>query len=203
MNTFSIFLLYLRPMKNQHKQQGSAHLVIILILAIALVGALGYIFWQNIVVKKPSDSTAQTTHSTATSSTTPKTSLTSDSVKTTVSAFYAKYLTAFKHTNDPNYPGEDPDSAGMKAAVAQYGTANFVSFYDNFKYTYDPVLCAQNYPTTGPDVTNVDIVSNKAKVTVTQDFSSPGATPNPKTLTVNVSDVNGPKIDSITCPSLQ
>ncbi len=33
--------------KNSHNQNGSAHVVIIIILVVALIGALGFIFWQN------------------------------------------------------------------------------------------------------------------------------------------------------------
>lgn len=39
-------------MKNKHSQAGSAHLIIIIILAIALIGALGFVFWQNVIQKK-------------------------------------------------------------------------------------------------------------------------------------------------------
>jgi lipopolysaccharide export LptBFGC system permease protein LptF len=35
-----------------NRQQGSAHIIIVAVLAVALVGALGYIFWSNILQPK-------------------------------------------------------------------------------------------------------------------------------------------------------
>lgn len=34
------------------KQEGSAHIIVIVVLIVALMGALGYIFWQNVSQKK-------------------------------------------------------------------------------------------------------------------------------------------------------
>lgn len=42
--------------KNSHKQIGSAHIVIVVVLVILLVGALGFIFWQNYMVKNTQQS---------------------------------------------------------------------------------------------------------------------------------------------------
>lgn len=55
-----------------NKQKGSAHVIAIVVLVIALLGALGFIFWQNFInkpaakteVKQSSKSTADTTKST-------------------------------------------------------------------------------------------------------------------------------------------
>jgi len=38
--------------KKQNIQSGSAHLIIIIILALALIGALGFVFWQNFMQPK-------------------------------------------------------------------------------------------------------------------------------------------------------
>lgn len=40
--------------KNSSSQKGSAHVIIIVVLIVALVGTLGFIFWQNFIDKKPS-----------------------------------------------------------------------------------------------------------------------------------------------------
>ncbi|MBC7943476.1 hypothetical protein H7X68_03195 [Candidatus Saccharibacteria bacterium] len=47
---------------NTNKQQGSAHLVIVVILVLALLGSLGFIFWQNVIKKDvvSSDKTGST-----------------------------------------------------------------------------------------------------------------------------------------------
>ena len=62
-------------MKQQKTQSGFAHLAIIIVLAVALVGTLGFVFWQNFMQKKDSDtSKANTTTSTSkTTTTTPTT----------------------------------------------------------------------------------------------------------------------------------
>lgn len=54
-------------MKSRHSQAGSAHLVIIIVLAVALIGVLGFVFWQNFV-NKPAPKTADTTQTTQTTS---------------------------------------------------------------------------------------------------------------------------------------
>ncbi len=55
----------------QQKQSGSAHLIITVILVVALLGALGFIFWQNFINKKDSTATTTTTTTTTATSTTP------------------------------------------------------------------------------------------------------------------------------------
>ena len=174
---------------------------IMAVLVVVLLGAVVYFYIQASQKNDSANTTLPSTTPAASPST--KDALDSNAVTTTVTAFYEKYLAAFKHTIDPTYSGKDPDAAGMKAAVEQYGTVNFISFYDNFNYQYDPVLCAQIYPTSGPTVNEVKISGDKATVTVTQDFNLPNMPPDPKTLTVAVIEQNGLKIDSITCPSFQ
>lgn len=73
---------------NKQKQDGSAHIVAIVILIIALVGTLGFVFWQNFLNKKDSaDNVAQTDNSSkeSTSEVTTKTftvdSITFDTLK--------------------------------------------------------------------------------------------------------------------------
>lgn len=38
--------------KSLHRQSGSAHIVIIIILVVAILGALGFVFWQNFLQPK-------------------------------------------------------------------------------------------------------------------------------------------------------
>lgn len=54
----------------KHKQSGSVHLIITVILVLALLGALGFIFWQNFINKKDSTATTTTTTSTTAANTT-------------------------------------------------------------------------------------------------------------------------------------
>src|SRR5664279_3384873 len=39
--------------KSSQSQKGSAFIIIIIILAVALVGVLGFVFWQNFISKGP------------------------------------------------------------------------------------------------------------------------------------------------------
>lgn len=48
-------------MKKKQSQLGSAHLITIIILVVALLGALGYIYWQNFMQSKTSTSNNTTT----------------------------------------------------------------------------------------------------------------------------------------------
>lgn len=52
-----------------YKQEGSAHIVIVIVLIVALLGSLGFIFWQNVVMDKydikPSQSTSSNKSETA------------------------------------------------------------------------------------------------------------------------------------------
>jgi hypothetical protein len=66
--------------KNSHQQAGSAHIVIIIILAISVIGLLGFVFWQNFVNIRNEDkdaavTTQSTTPDTTTSPTAPELSL--------------------------------------------------------------------------------------------------------------------------------
>lgn len=45
-------------------EQGSAHVIIISVLVVALIGAIGFIFWQNVLQPKPTDNS---THKSANS----------------------------------------------------------------------------------------------------------------------------------------
>lgn len=47
-------------MQNNHSQSGSAHVIVIILLILALLGALGFVFYQNFIVKQASDT--QTTN---------------------------------------------------------------------------------------------------------------------------------------------
>ena len=40
-------------MKSMNKQKGSAHVAIVIVLIVALLGALGFIFWQNFIRNEP------------------------------------------------------------------------------------------------------------------------------------------------------
>ena len=42
-------------MNKKQSQSGSAHLIIIMILCVALIGALGFVYWQNFMQPKVSD----------------------------------------------------------------------------------------------------------------------------------------------------
>lgn len=42
-------------MKKYHAQKGSAHAVVVICLVLALITALGWIFWQNFIHKEPTN----------------------------------------------------------------------------------------------------------------------------------------------------
>ena len=67
-------------MNKQKSQSGFAHLVIIIILAVALVGTLGFVFYQNVIQKK--DTVSKTDESSKNSDNSSKTSIDDKNVTT-------------------------------------------------------------------------------------------------------------------------
>ncbi len=61
------------------KQSGSAHVIIVIVLVIALLGSLGFIFWQNFVNKTTNSDTIKTGDTSATNKTTKSEETKSDS----------------------------------------------------------------------------------------------------------------------------
>jgi hypothetical protein len=47
--------------KNSSKQVGSAHLIIITIIVLAILGALGFVFWNNFAKKSPTNTSNEST----------------------------------------------------------------------------------------------------------------------------------------------
>lgn len=67
-------VLYSRKGIMKHRlQSGSAHVVIIIILVTIVLGLLGFVFWQNFIDKKPSDTTTTRTQAVKTDSSQTKT----------------------------------------------------------------------------------------------------------------------------------
>jgi type II secretory pathway pseudopilin PulG len=54
-------IMYSRLMVKNSSQNGSAHVVVIAILVVALLGALGFIFWQNFVNTQKTNKAAEET----------------------------------------------------------------------------------------------------------------------------------------------
>ncbi len=50
-----------RTVKTTLKQSGSAHVVVIIILVVAVLGLLGFVFWQNFIKKTDDSATKQST----------------------------------------------------------------------------------------------------------------------------------------------
>lgn len=75
-------------MNKKQSQSGSIHLIIVIVLVVTLIGALGFIFWQNFMQPKTSDTNSSTTASTATVS----------------DITYKKYTTTGKYSVSFNYP---------------------------------------------------------------------------------------------------
>lgn len=68
-----------------NKQSGSAHIVLVGVLIAALLGSLGFIFWQNVIQKSSTDkqaSTSQQATDTTKTDTTKDTAASSETVKT-------------------------------------------------------------------------------------------------------------------------
>lgn len=90
-------------MKRKITQAGSAHIIIIIVLVVALLGTLGFVFWQNFINKTDSNKSTDT-------STVVKEEETSiDGLKTYVNQ---KYKLSFEYPSDWSVEVKDDESGG-------------------------------------------------------------------------------------------
>lgn len=184
-------------MRKNEKGFGLVELILVGVIII-LLGFVGYFYVQashnqTKTATTATQSTKPTPSKSPEVSTAPKQSLSEDSVRSVVNNFYSAYFSALVGTEG---------AAGMNAAVTKYGSTSFVAYYNGIMrgvepVVSDPVMCVQNSPMQAPAVTAVEIASGKATATVTEKFSGGSVT----TLTATVTDENGFKVDSVTCPS--
>lgn len=103
--------------KNSKKQNGSAHVVIIIILVVALICALGFVFWQNFI---KSDSTKEITNSGSETS--------KDQVGQTVEMLsYSNETIGVKFDYPKNWVKVECDSTYVENPqnIAYFGTNNY------------------------------------------------------------------------------
>lgn len=105
--------------KNSQRQIGSAHLVIVITLVVALIGALGFIFWQNFVKTETDTSESVTTKEIEESSETDKYADwgTYESVRDGYSIKYPKDWIIIKETDQdgPYIRNVDPTSGNTES----------------------------------------------------------------------------------------
>lgn len=109
------------------KQAGSAHIIIIVILAVALLGALGWIFWTKVSEKNPAKATAITKETSSDTTKRPKTNYMTDSIGSpfgeTITFSYpdtwsiAKTVSGPTPANDTNF---SQDSATIRSKNGLY-----------------------------------------------------------------------------------
>lgn len=162
------------------------------VVIVILIGALGFMFWQNYMQPKATTDATSTPASTST----PVVSTIDDTAAATmVGEFYSKYYDSIKiYLNSAN-----PDKTEVNSLVSQYGTTNFVKTY-NETTMYDPVLCVQALNDSRPTVTSHKLVGDTASVTVQTKWGTASA-PTYNVMDVSVANQSGLKIDSVTCPA--
>jgi ABC-type Na+ efflux pump permease subunit len=110
-------------MQKQNSQTGSTHLITIIILVVVLVGALGFIFWQNFMMSK--------------STTTQQVQIPSYvSEKAFVSDFYNQYVAAGAGLNGV-------DSQKLNDLTTKYRVTP-----SDTSGNLNGVVCGQDFPTT-------------------------------------------------------
>lgn len=97
-------------MKSRQSQTGSAHLAIIIVLVVALLGALGFVFWQNFINKPVANQSG--TAQTSTQTTTDKTLAVSEW------GVVGSYTQASSNVEGLNYKFEKIDSSTNKTVTA-------------------------------------------------------------------------------------
>jgi len=165
-----------------------AILLLVVVIAIAGVGYYVYKAKKNTTTTYNTAANASTTTKpTVKKSTTPVSISTTDATQL-LTTFYQKYSTV-KLATAP--------SGTLQGIVKQYGTTNLVSYdvpKSGYSYPEDPILCAQNQPTS-VSVGSVTSTASAATGTVTEVFGS-------DTVKVQATVVNQSgtlKIDTITC----
>jgi hypothetical protein len=152
-------------MKNTQKQSGSAHVVIIMILIAALLGALAYIFVQNLNTS-PNSSTSTAGDSTAKSNN--DTNTPAQSATDRLQDFYAKYLADVSGLNGAGTPDDQ---------IAKYKAEGYISSdFSSVGGDGEPVTCGgtEGYP----DSVTVVIKKNGAKtanLNVTKVYNDTGS----------------------------
>lgn len=193
-------------MSKNHNQSGSAHLAIVAVLSIALIGTLGFVFWQNYSKSNDSKNASQSNVKTdSNGNVISPIKTTNDKVDALAVApviddseaailvgnFYSSYNSIW---GDPSISEGNTKIGAIKALVNNYGTDNFVTSY-NRPTNMDNAVCSQQY-FGSQIITAHKVEGEKAIVTVKQSVIYIGDF----YLTVGVVNDNGLKIDSITCP---
>lgn len=131
----------------QQKQSGFSHIVIITaILAVGLVGTLGFVFYQNFIQKKATTDTAATTSKTSSTTQSKTTSVTKpgstadwlnyDNAKY---SFSIKYPSTWTHREYPSgdgvgfsLPNDPSHSEFLSIQYVERGTANYDSSFNDY-----------------------------------------------------------------------
>lgn len=123
----------------RNSEQGSLHVIVISVLAIALVGALGFIFWQNILQPKPSN-VAMNNTTNSEEKTTPQTD--KEVVPTDPNEGYVvldDWGIRFKETNEK--------ITWSKSSVNSYNKpSNDTYYFTTDKWTNLPTACNTEIP---------------------------------------------------------
>lgn len=120
-------------MNKQKSESGSAHLVIIIVLVVALLGTLGFVYWQNFVQTKTANT--QTNQTNTSNNQTVKAQLTEDvtdssrgtglSIKYPASWSYSRYLSNIpkgSYDKGDTYTVTSPDSkVSVVLRIGLYG----------------------------------------------------------------------------------
>lgn len=171
-------------MNKNKSQSGNILLIIMTVVIVILIGALGFVFWQN-YMQTPKATTGTT--STPTSA-----AITIDD--TAAAVLVANFYSEYSSVGNVNKDG-DPSLSDQAAVVSKYGTANFVTEYGKFT-GQDNAVCAQQYM--GPQIVTGHSASDTTAVVTVKELANHNRTTN---ITVNVVDSSGLKINSITCPA--
>jgi hypothetical protein len=170
-----------------NKQGGFTPLetILMVVVAVLIVGVGVYVYDHR---KTATDNAVKNSSTTTTATTTSKPD--TAKAKATLQEFYDAYLQAAG-----TGPDSAPDSAKMKALVKQYGTSDFLTTYTNAERNFDPVMCAQDAPTS-VIVDSVTASGNGFDGQVHGTYSG-----GPSRMGVKLD--SSYKIKSITCPDLQ
>ncbi len=181
--------------KYNYYQHGSAMVVIVSVLVVALVAALGFIFWQNFLSTGDKGNSSATKTTTAESDSSKKSNTTDNTPVAglhTGSEANSLVASAYKKYIDSRKSGSSAEQAlvAIRDSLSDNAYNELVAVKSTEAFT-----CAANYI---PDAVTVNTVADNAAATSTVAREYQGQT---ATATISVvTDLTTLKITSVTCP---
>jgi hypothetical protein len=148
----------------KQSQSGFAHLAIIIVLVVALLGSLGFVFWQNFMQPKPVDNTP-------TPAVIDNKKVVSEATIIEPAVVVDSFLKSFLSYMGSSDLGNTDASFAAKSSALTDSYKNSITS-PNQGLMYSPIILSQNLPSSFT-VVNTSTTSTVSNVTVKLNFTPP------------------------------